>query len=499
VNLQTRLVGSFGLVVVLLLVPSVLAILRLNVLHEMAVQGREQHAAASLALGRFGGTLSELDRLQRSFLVTGNPTLLRGTHTALDSLRVAIPPLREPAYLGAPSRLASIVDAMEAANTRIEDLLREGRPEEADEVFAGMGPLMEEARRHLGTLAAAIDRQAEEDFGRAHAIISSSRAAILVLILGCGVLALLLALWSVRAIVAPTRRLAEAMADVTGGMLSAPEDLPYHKQDEIGELCRSFQTMTRRLDELDRMKAEFLGVAGHELKTPITVIAGYSELIEEELAGDLTEQQQAILTGMAEQTRVMTRLVNRLMDISRLESGGFHVEMEPAHLEDLVLGVVRAFEVVALRKGIRLRTSIDPSTPSVLVMDEDLIRNEVLGNLVSNAIKFVSEEGEVRIDVRGEGNDVILRVSDDGPGIPPHHRAHVFEKHYQVERSRRMGSGLGLAIAREVVELHGGTVALIDEDGPGATFEVRLPARPDPSMEPPDEGVEEVSETASGA
>lgn len=476
-SLRTRLLGSFGLVVLLLLVPSILAIVRLNVLHEMAVEGREQHAAASLALGRFATSLSELDRLQRSFLVTGDPVLLEGTRSALEGLRTAIPPLREAAYLEEPSGLAGIVDAMEAANSGMATLIEEGRLDEADQVFAGMGPLAEQARRRLEALGAAIDHQAEQDFVRAHAIIGSSRAAVLALILVCGLIALLLALWAMNAIVAPTRRLAGAMSDVANGVLEAPDDLPYHKQDEIGDLCNSFRSMARRLAELDRMKAEFLGVAGHELKTPITVIAGYGELIEEEISGELTDQQQQILKGMADQTRVMTRLVNRLMDISRLESGGFDVELDEAHVEDLVQGVIRAFEVVALRKGVRLRSRIDPSVPETAVMDEDLIRNEVLGNLVSNAIKFVPEGGRVRLEVEGDDGEIVFRVSDNGPGIPPQHRSHVFEKHYQVERSRRMGSGLGLAIAREVVELHGGSVALVPGREPGATFEVRLPVR----------------------
>jgi signal transduction histidine kinase len=477
-RLQGRLVTVFFLMVLLLLVPSVLAILSLSTLRDMAVEGREQHAAAALALGQFETGLSDLDRLQRSYLVTGDPVLLQGTRGALARLREAIPPLRESAYLDHGPGLEQVVDGLAAANARIETLVLEGRPSEADQVFGGMGPLMEEARRRLADLAVAIDEQAEGDFLRAEAIISSSRGTVLLLLLVSGILALLVAIWTVRSLATPARKLAGAMAEVTGGTLEAPDDLPYDQKDEIGELCRSFRTMTHRLAELDRMKAEFLGVAGHELKTPITVIAAYSELIEEEMPGELTEQQQGILTGIVDQTRTLTRLVNRLMDISRLESGSLHMEMEPVHLEDLVTGVVRSFEVMAAKKGVSILSEIDPSAPESVVLDMDLIRNEVLGNLVSNALKFVPADGEIRIRVRGEGNEVVFQVSDDGPGIPPEHRPHIFEKHYQVERSRKVGSGLGLAIAREVVELHGGSVALLDTASPGAVFEVRVPISP---------------------
>jgi signal transduction histidine kinase len=477
-SLRQRLVGSFVLVTILLLIPAVLAVVRLNTLREMAVEGREQHAAASLALGRFATAVSELDRLQRSYLVTGDTILLRGTRTALDDLRDQIPPLGEPIYLGAPSSLAPVVDALATASARIEALVRDGEQAQADQVFAAMVPLMSEAQARLATLATSIDRHAEEDFVRARAIISSARTEILFFLFVSSILTLLLAVWVTQAIVAPLRRLAEAMAEVTGGTLEAPADLPYERGDEVGDLTNSFRTMTLRLAELDRMKAEFLGVAGHELKTPIAAIAGFSALIEEELAGELTENQQQILSTIAEQSRIMTRLVNRLMDISRLESGSFRMELESTHIEDLVTGLVRSFDVLAAEKDIRIHTVIEDSAPETLVVDVDLVRSEVLGNLVSNAVKFSPEGGEVRIRAWGEEDLVVFEVSDTGPGIPEQHRAHVFEKYYQVERSRRVGSGLGLAITRDVARLHGGEVRLVETAAPGATFQVRLPVRP---------------------
>lgn len=477
-SLRQRLVGSFALITLLLLIPATLAIVRLSTLREMAVEGREQHAAASLALGRFATALSELDRLERSYLVTGDTILLSGTRAALDDLRDQIPPLGAPVHLDSPSSLAPIVDSLAAASVRIEELVRDGQPAQADQVFTEMVPLMSEARSQLAILAGSIDRQAQEDFIRAHAIISSSRAEILFLLFISGVMVVVLAIWVTRAIVDPVRRLAEAMAAVTRGTLEAPADLPYERGDEIGDLTDSFRAMTSRLAELDRMKAEFLGVAGHELKTPIAVISGFSELIEEELAGELTDHQQQILNGIAEQSRIMTRLVNRLMDISRLESGSFCMELESTHVEDLVTGLVRSFDVLAAEKGIRIHTLIEDSAPESLLVDVDLVRSELLGNLVSNALKFSPKGGEVRIRVWGEEVAVLFEVSDTGPGIPEHHRAHVFDKYYQVERSRRMGSGLGLAITREVAELHGGEVRAVETAGPGATFQVRLPLRP---------------------
>lgn len=148
-------------------------------------------------------------------------------------------------------------------------------------------------------------------------------------------------------------------------------------------------------------------------------------------------------------------------------------------------GLVRLFEMLAREKGIRIHTHIESSAPETLLVDVDLVRSEMLGNLVSNAVKFSPEGAEVRVRVWGEDGVVVFRVSDSGPGIPEEHRAHVFEKYYQVERSRRVGSGLGLAITREVARLHGGDVRLVEKPGPGATFEVRLPPAP-PGASPAD-------------
>ena len=131
------------------------------------------------------------------------------------------------------------------------------------------------------------------------------------------------------------------------GHYAPPRDLPYGGGDEIGDLARSFRGMTQRLEDLDRLKTEFVGVASHELKTPINVIQGYTELIEEELEGDLTQNQRDILDRIAEQTRSMARMVSRLMDISKLETGSYQMELEVVLVKDLLLGLVRGYELLA--------------------------------------------------------------------------------------------------------------------------------------------------------
>jgi signal transduction histidine kinase len=378
-------------------------------------------------------------------------------------------------YLDAAPPLRAALAAARAEVAHIDSLVRVRRLDEAtDRVEADFVAAAGVVRDRLSQLAAGIDRRAQADFDRAQSIGTAALQTTLVSLIATVAITLLISAWTTTALIHPLRRLRGALSRVTEGHFDVPEDLPYGRHDEIGELAQSFGIMSRRLAELDRLRAEFLGVASHELKTPINVIRGYTELIEEELAGELTQHQREIMQRIEEQTRVLTRQVSRLMDISRLETGSYVVEPESVLLADLIMGVERTFEVVALEKGVHFSTEIDPDAPQRLVVDVDLIRDEVLANLVSNALKFTPAGGRVSVLAWGDQRGVVIEVSDTGPGIPSEHRSHVFEKYYQVQRSRSMGSGLGLAIAKELVEVHGGSIRLVDSDQ-GTTFRVWLP------------------------
>ena len=477
-SIRTRLIASFGLLTVLLVLPALFAASRLNDLREMAVEKRSKHATATLAVGRLGVALAEFDRFERSYVALGDTALQAQAAGSLDELRSETNLLRATGFPEAAGPLAGVIDALGLTAHGVNTLVDQGRMEEATRAFHAMEPQMENARGRLEEAAGLIEQRAELDFKRAQAISSAAGTSTLVATFLCLLVALALALRTTGTLTSPIRRLAAAMAGVAEGTFRTPADLPYDRWDEIGHLATSFRAMTRRLADLDRMKTEFVGIASHELKTPINVIKGYAELIEEELAGEVTGPQKEILHAIAEETHTMARLVSRLMDLSRLETGNYRMELDEIRLEDLLMGAVRSFEVVAKQKGVALRISVDNSALTPIVVDVDLIRDEVLGNLLSNAVKFTRPGGEVQLTAHGSGGWVTIEVSDTGPGIPPEHRRHVFAKYYQVERSRKIGSGLGLAIAREIVEAHGGSIELVDRSGPGATFRVVLPLRP---------------------
>jgi signal transduction histidine kinase len=475
-SVRSRLVFTFALVGVLLVVPAMFAARGLNDLSALAVEERGKHAQAALAVGRVEAGLAVLDLAVRAYVGSRDQERRAEAFAALDELHSQVARIEEAGYVEAAPPLQEALDEVGTRVHSLDSLMAAGQVETATEqVLTNFVMAVDGTRERLNELAIGIDARAQADFERANSIGAAALRTTLVSVLVTIVLALLLSAWTTQALTSPLRKLRTALAQVAEGKFEVPADLPYERRDEIGELSVSFGIMSRRLAELDRLRAEFLGVASHELKTPINVIRGYTELIEEELAGEITPHQREVMQRIGEQTRVLTRQVSRLMDISRLETGSYLIELERVALRDLIMGVERAFEIVALEKGVTLLAEVAPGAPEELVVDVDLIRDEVLSNLVSNALKFTPRGGHVWVRARGDDGGVVIEVTDTGPGIAAEHRPHIFEKYYQVERSRSLGSGLGLAIAKEMVEAHGGRIELVDREGPGTTFEVHLP------------------------
>jgi signal transduction histidine kinase len=171
----------------------------------------------------------------------------------------------------------------------------------------------------------------------------------------------------------------------------------------------------------------------------------------------------------------MVRLVHRLLDIGRLEAGTYPLEIESIDVRDMFDRLTRTFGVLAEEQGIRLEAVVKDTSPETIDADVDLLRNEVLGNLLSNALRFTPAGGEIRLTAWGEEEYAVFEVSDTGPGVPEDKRAHIFEKYYEGGRRRFMGAGLGLAVVKEVVEAHDGRVTLEPPDDRGATFRVYVP------------------------
>ncbi|MGD2070068.1 MAG: HAMP domain-containing sensor histidine kinase [Gemmatimonadota bacterium] len=475
-TVRARLVGTFAVVVALLAIPALFAAARLADLRDIAVEERGRHARAALTLGRMEATAAELEDASRTYLIEPNEPRRRNVEAALDRLDMQLDTLRATRYAESSSLIRPTVEGLREVSVEMIRLAEAGQLEAAgDDEFARMQTLLQGMSDGLTALADSVDAIAQRDFDRAEAISGSSLRATIFGMSAAVVLAVLLGAWTTGALTRPVRRLAQVTGQVAEGTFEAPRDLPYSRDDEIGMLARAFRIMTYRLSDFDRMKTEFISVASHELKNPVHVIRGYAELLEEEIPGELNPKQKEMVGAVAEQTRIMARLLGRLMDIGRLESGTYELRISTVRVDELVDALVRSFGMLAEKKGVELVHEVKASAPESFDADVDLLREEVLGNLVSNAVKHTPEGGRITLTVRGRQSEVVFEVSDTGPGIPESERPRIFRKYYRVEKTGKEGAGLGLAVAREMVEAHGGRIELDQDAAPGATFRVVLP------------------------
>ncbi len=295
------------------------------------------------------------------------------------------------------------------------------------------------------------------------------------------VLAGLITLWLIRSISRPVLDLESGMKAVASGKFTHQLSIEPDRQDEFGRLSSSFQTMSNRLAQLDKLKAEFISIASHELKTPINVILGYVELLEEGIYGKLNEQQREVTETIATQARNLTRLVRRLLDVSRFEAGGGTLDCRQMSLARFLDALQASFSVLAMQRGITFVVDRAPNLPGEVRWDEDRM-NEVLGNLLSNAFKFTNRGGRVELAASAKDADIVIRLTDTGAGIPADQLPRIFQKFFQADNQSKAaskGSGLGLAIAKEIVEAHGGSIEVSSAVGRGTTFTITMPAKAD--------------------
>jgi two-component system NtrC family sensor kinase len=229
------------------------------------------------------------------------------------------------------------------------------------------------------------------------------------------------------------------------------------------------------LKELDRIKSEFVSTVSHDLRTPLTTIQGYVDLLPQ--VGSLTEQQQEFIARVQRSLSAVTDLVGDLLDVGRIETG-FDLEMVNTNLEPVIVEVLAEMRPEAQVKQLDLRTRVPPDLSTVRGNPGRL--RQVVGNLLSNAIKYTPPGGHVTVEaLEGEGH-VKISVTDDGIGIPLVDQPYVFDKFFRVdtpETAHIPGTGLGLSIVKSVVEKHGGRVWVESMPGEGSTFTVLLPKR----------------------
>ena len=478
-TLRTRLILTIGGVALLVVLPAIYAALKLKDLQDITKTTVNEHGAAYSAMGSLQARLAELDRAQTAVVALPEDARARAMRdTALVRAREHLSKLAHVGYGDISRRAGLHLDSIDAVIGRVDRLIAQGQHQAASDTNEVIKPLFARSETVVRDIALEIDRRSTEDLQTSGRISSAAFVTTMLALLATAFVALLIGTWSTHRMVRPIHRLRRSMAAVAAGEFVVPGGLPYDRSDEIGDLSRSFRSMTQHLADLDRMKAEFMSVATHELKTPINVISGYAELMQEGLYGPVTSKQNDALVAMQEQSRNLAHLINQLLDISRLEAGGLRLEINEIDVPEMLDRLHRTFDGMAHQQHVELNMHVADNAPPSIPGDADRLRDQVFGNLLSNALKFTPEGGEIRVEAYGKNSSLVVEVSDTGPGIASDQLAHVFDKYFQIgEHARSKGAGLGLTIAHNVVEAHGGEVTVESVEGRGTTFRIELPTK----------------------
>jgi signal transduction histidine kinase len=290
-------------------------------------------------------------------------------------------------------------------------------------------------------------------------------------------IALLLGLLLTRQIIRPLHSLNHGARQLSRG------DLTYRvkvkSRDEIGQLADSFNAMAQKLANSEQARRRLVSDVAHELRTPLTIIQGTVDGIQD---GVFTSDQEHLDT-IREQTVLLNHLVTDLRDLSLAESGQLKLDLSDVDLVELSRRKISQFARQALQKNIHLELVVPAPLPAIRLDSKRI--EQVISNLISNALRFTPAGGHIEVTLTAENGDLqsgsgwlTIGIADSGEGIAAEHLPHIFNRFYRVETSRSRsegGTGLGLAIVKQMVEAHGGQVSVVSQPGRGSTFSVRLP------------------------
>lgn len=297
--------------------------------------------------------------------------------------------------------------------------------------------------------------------------------ALLNAALGATALALLLGIFLVRTLTHPLRELTHAIRAVAKGQLK--QQVPVRSQDELGELATAFNQMSADLTRSNELRRQMTADIAHDLRTPLTVITGYLESLRD----GVLKPNPDWFDVMYNEARHLQRLVEDLRTLSLVDAGELPLNRQLVSPQELLERIAAAYRHPAEQQNIVLETKAEPELPEIKVDPERMV--QVLGNLVTNALRHTPAGGQITLSAKPEAHAVQLRVQDNGEGIPPEALQRIFDRFYRGDAARQQQngeSGLGLAIARSLVEAHGGTISVESKRGNGTTFIIELPVHP---------------------
>jgi signal transduction histidine kinase len=477
-RLRTRYLLSLLAVGAVMAFPALFGVNQVENLRSIALDLRREAAGTLVATGRLSRELADVDRLLRAYVVTADPDVGAQVDRRIRVIDDQIDSLRAYGYGPVVDEKDLPVTALRDATDAIRALVEWNDLDGATNLLGSTAlPVLDRIDQGILSLSDAIGRETARRVTDAERIATATMTTTYTALVIAFLVFILLAWLAARILSEPLDRLRHAMGNVAEGQPVTAADPAYQRNDEIGDLFRSFHAMTTRLAELDRMKAEFVGIASHDLKTPINVISGYAELMGE-AETNLEPGHREILRSLQQQAQALGERVNHLIEISRMESRGLRLGLEEINVRHFATSLGKEFGPIAARQGVYLHVTVARNTPRFIVADPDCLRTDVFGNILSHTIKFSPQGGTIYMDFRGHAGRLLVEIRDPGPPVPPEEAIHIFDRYFRGRSvSGRVGSGMGLPIARSGVEAHGGRVALESLEQ-GACFLLDLPLRP---------------------
>jgi len=373
------------------------------------------------------------------------------------------------------AQLATVID-------RIIDLGTQGAPDVQQRALRNQAHrLATDLYQAAGDLASATRLTTEYEIAESASAYEGQRNLFVALAVAALALALFLGLVLSWSVIGPIQQIDSRLAAIASGDFSGHVDVS--NRDELGALAVNVNRMNDELDRLYRElasasthKSEFLATMSHELRTPLNAIIGFSQVLREEMFGELNQKQEEYLDDILASANHLLSLINDVLDLSKIEAGQVELQIAPFSLRDAMeRGVVMVRER-ATENGVVVVLAAGHDV-DVVEGDERRIK-QVIFNLLSNAVKFTDEGGTVDVNAVRMNGEVRVSVSDTGPGLAPEEHERIFEEFQQAEAgvALREGTGLGLALSKRLVELHGGRIWVDSELGEGSTFVFTLPA-----------------------
>ena len=295
--------------------------------------------------------------------------------------------------------------------------------------------------------------------------------AIFLAALGATAVSLVIGVLLARSLIKPLQEITRATQAVAQGDLK--QQVPVRSDDELGKLATSFNQMSADLAQSRDLRRQMTADIAHDLRTPLSLILGHAEALSDGVLPPTPETFDVI----HDEARRLNRLVEDLRTLSLADAGQLSLHPFAVAPQDLLEHAALVFAPQAEQKGVALQLDIPPDLPAISVDLDRIV--QVLGNLVSNALRHTPAGGVIRLAAQGENEHLLLQIQDTGAGIAPEDWPHVFDRFYRGDKARSEGgeSGLGLAIARSIVEAHNGRIRATSILGQGTTFTISLPAK----------------------